>query len=85
MRTHKGADSSYESVFEDQDKEGKVGISLSRDLMAVAGTALRTNITTLGPLVLPISEQLHFLLSLIGRKFINPKWKPYITDFKQAF
>ncbi|XP_058091357.1 3-ketoacyl-CoA synthase 5-like [Magnolia sinica] len=86
VRTHKGADdSSYHSVYEEEDKEGKIGISLSKDLMTIAGAALRTNITTLGPLVLPISEQLLFLFSLIGRKVINPKWKPYIPDFKQAF
>ncbi|ONK58408.1 uncharacterized protein A4U43_C09F12140 [Asparagus officinalis] len=39
----------------------------------------------MGPLVLPASKQLLFLFSLIGRKLINPKWKPYIPDFKQAF
>ncbi|ONM03234.1 Transmembrane amino acid transporter family protein [Zea mays] len=33
-----------------------LGVSLSRDLMAVAGDALKTNIRTLGPLVLPLSE-----------------------------
>lgn len=38
-----------------------------------------------GPLVLPASEQLLFLLSLIGRKIFNLKWKPYIPDFKLAF
>jgi len=36
-------------------------------------------------LVLPASEQLLFLTSLIGRKIFNPKWKPYIPDFKLAF
>ncbi|KAJ6982192.1 hypothetical protein NC653_025335 [Populus alba x Populus x berolinensis] len=55
------------------------------DLMAIAGEALKSNITTIGPLVLPASEQLLFLLTLIGRKIFNPKWKPYIPDFKQAF
>ncbi|KAL9317129.1 hypothetical protein ACSQ67_013646 [Phaseolus vulgaris] len=49
------------------------------------GEALKSNITTMGPLVLPASEQLLFLLTLIGRKIFNPKWKPYIPDFKQAF
>jgi 3-ketoacyl-CoA synthase len=29
--------------------------------MSVAGDALHSNITTLGPLVLPLSEQLRFL------------------------
>ncbi|KAG4998603.1 hypothetical protein JHK84_029638 [Glycine max] len=86
VRTHKGADDkAYRCVFEEEDREGKVGISLQKDLMAIAGEALKSNITTMGPLVLPASEQLLFLLTLIGRKIFNPKWKPYIPDFKQAF
>ncbi|KAM0964665.1 hypothetical protein ACFX13_021069 [Malus domestica] len=86
VRTHKGADDkAYKCVFEEEDKEGKVGISLSKDLMAIAGEALKSNITTIGPLVLPASEQLLFLITLIGRKILNPKWKPYIPDFRQAF
>ncbi|KAE8720738.1 3-ketoacyl-CoA synthase 5 [Hibiscus syriacus] len=86
VRTHKGADDkAYRCVFEEEDKEGNVGISLSKDLMAIAGDALKSNITTIGPLVLPASEQILFLLTLIGRKIFNPKWKPYIPDFKQAF
>ncbi|KAK8480403.1 hypothetical protein V6N13_090346 [Hibiscus sabdariffa] len=86
VRTHKGADDkAYRCVFEEEDKEGNVGISLSKDLMAIAGEALKSNITTIGPLVLPASEQLLFLVTLIGRKIFNPKWKPYIPDFKQAF
>ena len=86
VRTHKGADDkAYRCVFQEEDKEGKVGISLSKDLMAIAGEALKSNITTIGPLVLPASEQLLFLFSFLGRKFFNPKWKPYIPDFKQAF
>ncbi|GAB4832307.1 separase/separin [Ancistrocladus abbreviatus] len=86
VRTHKGADDkAYRCVYEEEDPEGKVGISLSKDLMAIAGEALKSNITTIGPLVLPASEQLLFLLSLIGRKIFNHKWKPYIPDFKQAF
>ena len=72
-------------MYEEEDPESKVGISLSKDLMAIAREALKSNITTIGPLVLPASEQILFLLSLIGRKIFNPKWKPYIPDFKQAF
>jgi hypothetical protein len=40
-----------------EDSEGNVGVSLSKELMSVAGEALKVNITTLGPLVLPFSEQ----------------------------
>ncbi|WJZ80345.1 hypothetical protein VitviT2T_000275 [Vitis vinifera] len=86
VRTHKGADDkAYRCVMEEEDPEGKVGISLSKDLMVIAGEALKTNITTTGPLVLPASEQLLFLLTLIGRKIFKQNWKPYIPDFKLAF
>ncbi|KAL1553573.1 3-ketoacyl-CoA synthase 5 [Salvia divinorum] len=86
VRTHKGADDkSYGCVSQEEDSEGNVGIKLNIDLMAVAGEALKSNITTIGPLVLPASEQILFALSLFGRKIINFKWKPYIPDFKQAF
>ncbi|KAG6406429.1 hypothetical protein SASPL_134029 [Salvia splendens] len=36
--------------------------------MAIAGGALKTNITTLGPLVLPVSEQLLFFTTLVMKK-----------------
>ncbi|KAF3781418.1 3-ketoacyl-CoA synthase 6 [Nymphaea thermarum] len=86
VRTHKGAeDRAYKCVYEEEDKAGKVGISLSKDLMVIAGEALKSNITTIGPLVLPASEQLLFVFSLIGRKIFNPNLRPYIPDFKQAF
>ncbi|KAL0332483.1 UNVERIFIED_CONTAM: 3-ketoacyl-CoA synthase 6 [Sesamum calycinum] len=86
VRTHKGADDkAYRCVYEQEDKEGKVGINLSKDLMVIAGEALKSNITSIGPLVLPASEQLLFLFTLIGRKMFKSKWKPYIPDFKQAF
>ncbi|XLT07996.1 hypothetical protein HN51_053789 [Arachis hypogaea] len=53
--------------------------------MAIAGGALKTNITTLGPLVLPIIEQLLFFATLVVKKLLNAKVKPYIPDFKLAF
>ncbi|XP_021767205.1 3-ketoacyl-CoA synthase 1-like [Chenopodium quinoa] len=87
VRTHKGSDdNSYNCVFQREDEKGLVGVSLARELMAVAGDALKTNITTLGPLVLPWSEQLMFLATLIRRKILKQvKVKPYIPDFKKAF
>jgi hypothetical protein len=50
------------------------------------GNALKTNITTLGPLVLPVSEQLLFGANLVARKLLGKKRVPnYIPDFKLAF
>ncbi|CAL5096361.1 unnamed protein product [Urochloa decumbens] len=87
VRTHKGADDRcFGCVTQrEDDGAGKVGVSLSKDLMAVAGDALKTNITTLGPLVLPMSEQLLFFATLVARRVLKRKVKPYIPDFKLAF
>ncbi|KAK7351405.1 hypothetical protein VNO77_10840 [Canavalia gladiata] len=86
VRTHKGADDKcFSCVTQREDDAERVGVSLSKDVMAVAGDALKTNITTLGPLVLPMSEQLLFFATLIARKLFKMKVKPYIPDFKLAF
>lgn len=86
LRTHKGADDrAYKCVFQEEDEEGKIGVTLSKDLMAIAGDALKSNITTLGPLVLPISEQLLFFATLIAKKVLKMDVKPYVPDFKLAF
>ncbi|KAF2911466.1 hypothetical protein DAI22_11g181600 [Oryza sativa Japonica Group] len=87
VRTHSGAaDRAYRCVFQEEDDAAGVGVALSKDLMAVAGEALRTNITTLGPLVLPMSEQILFLASLVARRVFGLAGvRPYIPDFKMAF
>ncbi|CAH8274337.1 unnamed protein product [Arabidopsis lyrata] len=87
VRTHKGSDEkAFKCVYQEQDECLKTGVSLSKDLMAIAGEALKTNITTLGPLVLPISEQILFFAAFVAKRFFNVKEKkPYIPDFKLAF
>lgn len=86
LRTHKGAkDRAYKCVFQEEDEKGTLGISLSKDLMDIAGETLQAHITTLGPLVLPMSEQLLFLATLVARKVFKMKVKPYVPNFKLAF
>lgn len=66
VRTHKGADDrSFRSVYQMEDEQGIKGLKVSKDLMEIGGDALKTNITTLGPLVLPLSEQLLFFATLV--------------------
>jgi hypothetical protein len=51
-----------------------------------AGEALKANITTLGPLVLPFSEQLLFAANMVARRLLGRKRvKPYVPDFTTAF
>ncbi|XP_066356927.1 3-ketoacyl-CoA synthase 20-like [Miscanthus floridulus] len=82
VRTHKGAaDECYGCVYQHEDGTGRVGVSQTRELMAVARDVLKTNITTLGPLVLPLSEQLKFLRSLVLRRVLRShSVRTYIPD-----
>ncbi|KAL0752765.1 hypothetical protein Bca101_090432 [Brassica carinata] len=89
VRTHKGADdNAFNSAYhcEDKNNNNKIGVSLSKDLMKIAGEALKTNIATLGPLLLPVSEQLLTFARLAARKvFKVNRIKPYVYDIKLAF
>lgn len=62
------------------------GVRLGKELMSVAANGLKTNMTRLGPLVLPFSEQLLFAGNLIARMVLGPKKvKAYVPDFGLAF
>ncbi|KAK4265952.1 hypothetical protein QN277_026936 [Acacia crassicarpa] len=83
VRTHKGMENkSFKSIHMREDSEGRRGLSISKDAIEVGGHALKANMTTLGPLVLPVSEQVHFFTNLMFKK---KKAKPYIPDYKLAF
>jgi 3-ketoacyl-CoA synthase len=48
--------------------------------------ALKKNITTLGPLVLPLSEQALFAANMLARKVYGSKRvRPYVPRFSKAF
>ncbi|KAK1294532.1 3-ketoacyl-CoA synthase 6 [Acorus calamus] len=85
VRTHLGSqDRAYSCVFHEPDKEGFVGISLSRDILSVAGDALRANIATLGPSILPYLEQFKYAWSIIRRKILQSPTTAYVPDFKKV-
>jgi len=87
VRTHKGSeDKAFNAVTHEEDAEGRLGISLSKELMVIAGDALKSNITALGPLVLPVSEMVRFAYNFIARKILgSKKIKPYVPNFNQVF
>ncbi|XP_048568529.1 3-ketoacyl-CoA synthase 6-like [Triticum urartu] len=86
VRTLTGAqDSAYRCVFQEEDEKGHRGINLSIDLMNIAGDALKSNITAMGPLVLPVKEQLMFAFSFVARKVVGWRVKAYIPNFRTAF
>ncbi|KAF5181084.1 3-ketoacyl-CoA synthase [Thalictrum thalictroides] len=88
VRTNIGFDDqSYRGIVHEEDEDGTVGINLSPKLLHVAGKGLRTNSTTLGPLVLPYSELIKYGWSIFCQKLCAPLWRKevYIPDLKMAF
>jgi len=61
FRAHLSDDNSYNCVYQKQDADGNSGVALSKDIVKVAGRALRQNFVQLGPHVLPLREQARVL------------------------
>ncbi|XWS73371.1 hypothetical protein CRYUN_Cryun02cG0122400 [Craigia yunnanensis] len=81
VRTHKGMDNrSFKSIYLNEDSEGKQGISIRKDVIEVGEHAVKANIASLLPLVLPIFEQFHFFKNLLLKKV-----KPYNLNNKLNF
>jgi 3-ketoacyl-CoA synthase len=86
VRTTVSSDEAFGCVYQMEDDKGIRGVRLGKELMSVAGAALKINMTRLGPKVLPLSEQLLFAFNLVARQLLGPKQvKPYVPDFGQAF
>lgn len=88
VRTQFISDESYGCVYETEDPTCMRGVRLSKDIVKVAGRAMEKNFTALGPLVLPVSEQLKVVVSMVVRYFAKQfnlgKVAPYIPDFKRG-
>lgn len=87
VRTHVGAnDGFHKRVVREPDDEGYTGISLSRSIKQVAGEAMKTNTRTLGVLVLPYSEKIKYVLSVLWKKIYSlaREGDSYMPEFKKA-
>ncbi|KAJ6963886.1 hypothetical protein NC652_002247 [Populus alba x Populus x berolinensis] len=87
LKVHKNSLALVLSMEAQDDEDGFVGVSLSRSLLHVAGNALRTNISELGPLVLPYLEQLRYGWGVVHRKLwvAAGKRETHVPNFKKAF
>jgi 3-ketoacyl-CoA synthase len=96
-RTQVSDTNSYQCVFEREDAQGHRGIGLSKDIVKVAGTAMKHNFVRLAPHVLPIREQaktvatqgaisLVLLLKKTGLKFADRLTVPkgYVPNFARG-
>merc|ERR1719326_574059 len=71
VRVQGTSEDAYNCVFEAEDKDGHRGVKLSKDIVKVAGKTMEKNLTTLGPYVLPLSEQAKVVINLIARFFFK--------------
>ncbi|XP_021737627.1 3-ketoacyl-CoA synthase 4-like [Chenopodium quinoa] len=86
LRTHHGADdSSYKAAFQEEDSKGNTGVSLTKDLIRVAGQNLRAHLTTLAPRVLPVSQLVQYVKSVALSVLTQGESKPIVPDFTTAF
>ena len=95
VRTQYVSEDSFGCVYETEDKESHRGVRLSKDIVKVAGRAMEKNFTTLGPYVLPVTEQAKtgfwMLIRFLAKKLATSPLKidvgkinPYIPDFKRG-
>lgn len=71
FRTHLSDDNSYNCVFQKEDDEGNSGVALSKDIVKVAGRAMRQNFVQLGPHVLPLREQAKVLCNQFVMRLVS--------------
>lgn len=67
FRSQVSNDHSYNCVYQRPDEFGNTGVALSKDIVTVAGNAMKRNFIQLGPHVLPLREQLRVVWNQISR------------------
>jgi 3-ketoacyl-CoA synthase len=77
-------DKAYFCAIREEDSDGKLGVTLKRDIIDVTGETLRSNITILGSEILPISQKFWYGVSKIKRRFkmFMKSEGDYVPDFK---
>ncbi|GAV90024.1 FAE1_CUT1_RppA domain-containing protein/ACP_syn_III_C domain-containing protein [Cephalotus follicularis] len=79
------SDQSYNCIFQDEDHQGQVGVTITEDLLVMALKTIEANIITLGRLLLSIQEQILYVINYIIRTFSLAKVDPYVPNFKKDF
>ena len=96
VRTTLTDDEAFNCIRQTEDDDQKTGVRLTKELIGVAGRAMRVNLTKLGPKVLPLSEKLTFAANMVTRKLASrskalaarmpASWtKAYTPSFAEAF
>jgi len=74
-------DKAYFSCIREEDSDGKLGVTVNKDVPEVIGETLVSNISILGSQILPLSEKFWYVVSVIKERFIKSEGI-YVPDFK---
>ncbi|XP_022140855.1 3-ketoacyl-CoA synthase 5-like [Momordica charantia] len=77
-------DKSYLSAIREEDADGKLGVSVTRDTLQVFPETLRTNITIMGSSILPLSEKLRHGVSRLRKRYVDKSQEIYVPNFKSV-
>merc|ERR1712151_585062 len=73
---------SYGAVYEKEDAEGNRGVALSKEIVNVAGRAMKANFTQLGRSILPISEKAKVVSSTVAASVVSKARKLGLTEIQ---
>jgi 3-ketoacyl-CoA synthase len=93
-RVQMSDDESVGAVYEREDTEGNRGVALSKEIVNVAGRAMKANFTQLGRNILPLNEKAKVVGSRIAASVVSTARKigltemsvprSYVPDFTKA-
>merc|ERR1712187_199032 len=93
-RVQMSDDESFEAVYEKEDSEGNRGVALSKEIVSVAGRAMKANFTQLGRQILPASEKAKVVCNRVAASAVSkarklnltemPVPRAYVPDFTKA-
>ena len=82
VRHQYAGDEGYKCVYEAEDELGNKGVALSKQITQVAGRALKHNLTTLGPLILPFRELAKVVVTTAMRGIAKSLKKSGLVDWE---
>ncbi|KAK8655985.1 hypothetical protein V6N13_108547 [Hibiscus sabdariffa] len=77
-------DKAYLTAIREEDDDGKLGVTVSKGLVQAAREILSSHMPLHGSRILPLSEKLKHVLSIIGKKIKAKTGEIYMPSFKTA-
>ncbi|XP_073127699.1 3-ketoacyl-CoA synthase 5-like isoform X1 [Henckelia pumila] len=77
-------DTSYYSAFREEDADGFTGVTLRRGIIQMVGDTIRAHVSVVGSKILPYSEMLSYIISILRKKYMDKSIEVYVPNFKSV-